>query len=181
MAVKMAYFNWLVDRAGAYPWLSRENETYFRLLAHLNGTPFVPMVERDNNRRMDGIALRRRYDAEWNSNVSQINFECSMLEMMVALAVRCEEDIMVRPCEESRVNVWFWGMIVNLGLAGMDDHHFDEKLVSDILERLTYRGYGPNGEGGLFYVKNPPGDMRNAEIWAQMMWYLNEMIFEGRI
>ena len=33
--------------------------------------------------------------------------------------------------------------------------------------------YQPNGKGGLFYIPDYQGDIRNLEIWYQMCWYLN--------
>ena len=56
----------------------------------------------------------------------------------------------------------------------------DRYFVDQTLERFLERGYGRNGEGGLFTVDNGR-DMRNTEIWYQMNYYLREIIREGGI
>lgn len=78
-----------------------------------------------------------------------------------------------------RTPLWFWGMIGNLGLRGMTDDIFDERVVDEITERFLARDYSYNGRGGLFYVSKPRMDMRDVEIWYQMMWYLDEEIKGG--
>lgn len=80
-------------------------------------------------------------------------------------------------CDDSfgnRTGEWFWTMLVNLGLGHMSNAHYDEAEVDYILERFVNREYSPQGEGGLFVVKNPQSDMRKVEIWYQMCWYLTE-------
>lgn len=49
---------------------------------------------------------------------------------------------------------------MSLGLGSMDDRKFDRYFVDQTLERFLERGYGRNGEGGLFTVDNGP---RHAE------------------
>ena len=71
-------------------------------------------------------------------------------------------------------------MIESLGLLDMDDEHFDKVAAADILVRFMRREYLPSGQGGLFTIGNPAYNMRNAEIWYQMMWYLNENIYGRR-
>jgi hypothetical protein len=100
---------------------------------------------------------------------------CSVLEMLVALSMRCEETIM-SDGECDRTGVWFWSMLNNLGLTEMDDSHFNERKAYDIIQRFLDREYSYYGEGGLVTVKNPGGDMRTAEIWYQIMWYLDEVL-----
>ena len=61
----------------------------------------------------------------------------------------------------------------------MDDAHFDNIAVADILDRFMRREYLPSGLGGLFTISDTKHDMRDAEIWYQLMWYLNENLYEG--
>ena len=72
-----------------------------------------------------------------------------------------------------RTGMWFWNMIVSLGLGGMDDSRFDEKYVDVVLDRFMDRQYKRNGEGGLFTIDGIRKDMRDFEIWYQMCWYLD--------
>ena len=102
---------------------------------------------------------------------------CSVLEMMLALSIRCEEHIMDDPEIGNRTGEWFWIMIVNLGLGSMDDTRYDEEYVDDILDKFLNREYDADGTGGLFPVRNPryaQYDLRNVDIWYQLNWYLQE-------
>ena len=78
-----------------------------------------------------------------------------------------------------RTPYWFWGMIGSLGLHGMTDDCFHEEYVSDVIDRFLNREYHYDGRGGLFSLSNPRKDMREVEIWYQMMWYLDEQIQGG--
>lgn len=100
---------------------------------------------------------------------------CSVLEMMVALAIRCEESIMDDPNMGDRTGQWFWGMVVNLGLGSMTDAFYDEQVVDDILARFLNRKYEPDGKGGLFTVRHCEQDLRKVEIWHQLCWYLDSI------
>lgn len=171
------YFDWvcrLVYSKGYSRGLS-----YRKLLRHLHRTEFFYSIPMDENRAEDGTDLRYRFGYEHAYEGAVIssyldNRPCSVLEMLVALSIRCEENIMDDPALGNRTGQWFWNMIVNLGLGSMDDRRFDSAYTDDILNRFMERQYGPHGEGGLFTVKHPRQDMRTAEIWYQMNWYLDE-------
>jgi hypothetical protein len=100
---------------------------------------------------------------------------CSVLEMMIALAIRCEETIMDDPDIGDRTRQWFWGMIINLGLGGMTDANFDPDFVDDSVLRFLNRDYEPDGRGGLFTIRNCHRDLRDVEIWYQLCWYLDSI------
>lgn len=135
----------------------------------------------DGNRAEDGVNLRYRFGAEKNIPEAEIAYHldsrpCSMLEMMCALALRCEETIMSDPDEGDRTGIWFWNMIKSLGLTKMTD---GELNISDRVERatdaVTYHTYAANGSGGLFTIRGEH-NMRNYEIWMQMMLYLDSIV-----
>ena len=100
---------------------------------------------------------------------------CSVLEMMIALAIRCEENIMDNPEVGDRTGQWFWGMIANLGLGAMYNSRFDREYVDETIARFLNRDYDPDGKGGLFRVKNCDHDMRDMEIIDQLFRYLNSI------
>ena len=155
--------------------------SYRKLLTHLHEIEFTYVNEMDSNRASDGIDLRYRFayekDYDWRAVASYIDDKpCSVLEMLVALAVRCEEHIMDDPDIGNRTGQWFWNMIVNLGLGSMTDSKFDGDYVEDVVARFLDRKYARNGEGGLFTVHNAKYNMQTAEIWWQMMWYLKEVL-----
>lgn len=154
--------------------------TFYKLCNHLNEVPFFYIIDMDKNREEDGLDLRHRFGYENNISSSLIddafsNIQCSVFEVMVALALRCEETIMKDPEYGNRTDKWFWEMLVSLGLASMNDVKYNKYYVEDTVYRFLNREYSPNGYGGLFMIKNPPEDLRDAEIWKQLCWYL-----EGR-
>ena len=131
------------------------------------------MLPLDENRLLDGLDLRFRFADE---NSYYIDGDCSVLEMMVALSLRCEEHIMSDDEIGNRTGRWFWEMIDNLGLESMYDDNFDKVYADKIIYRFLNREYEPNGDGGLFTVRNRNVDLRKVEIWYQLMWYLDEVI-----
>ena len=155
--------------------------SFDRLLAHLHDTVFRYSIPRDRNRAEDGIELRYRFSLVYDNGYSPdyivdiLDGPCSVLEMMIALATRCEEDYMDNPHLGNRTSQWFWGMVVSLGLGSMSDSRYDERLVDDILDRFLDRDYAPNGKGGLFTIRNCDRDLRDVEIWYQLCWYLDSI------
>jgi hypothetical protein len=148
-----------------------------KLLSYLHEREFNYILDMDGNRAEDGMDLRYRFAYENAYDYSMVatyldDRPCSILEMMVALAFRCEEHIMDDPDIGNRTGQWFWGMIENLGLGHMYDSEFDNHYVDTVLDRFLNRQYKRNGEGGLFTIENCRRDLRDIEIWYQMSWYL---------
>lgn len=172
------YFQWLYDRASDD---SRVHKTYRDLLLFLHTVPFNYILPMDGNRESDGINLRYRFAAENNIDdilirVTIDSYPCSVLEMMLALAIRCEESFMHDADIGDRTREWFWVMLTNLGLSSMSDGSFDRDLREKRVDTFIYRKYDFEGHGGLFTVPNCKRDMRSIEIWAQLMMYLNSII-----
>lgn len=174
--VNADYFEWMYDIV-CYNRFGK-GMTYRKLLTFLHDTEFVYFVPYDENRAVEGIALRYRFcvihncpELEWC-----LTGPCSVLEMMVALAIRCEENLMDDPDKGDRTGQWFWNMIINMGLGSMNDTNFNEWLVNDVVSRFLNREYDPDGRGGLFRVKGWNRDMRTAEIWHQLMAYINTIV-----
>lgn len=173
------YFEWmykLICNDKYYKHLS-----YRKLLYFLHDSDFSYTIPMDGNRENDGVALRYRFGRERKYDDSLIatyldDRPCSILEMMIALSIRCESTIMDDPLEGDRTGQWFWNMIVSLGLGSMSDDRFNALKAGHIVDRFLDRNYKSNGEGGLFTIANPPGDMRTVEIWYQMCWYLDEYL-----
>ena len=170
------YYEWLYDLVCKDRYYGKT--TFKRLLQYLHNTPFRYSILRDENRAEDGLTLRYRFACE-HSDIPNaddyITGPCSVLEMMVALALHCEEDIMDDPYVGDRTKQWFWGMIINMGLGSMSDDRFDRRYVGDTVERFLDRDYEPNGRGGLFTIRDCDCDVRNLEIWQQLCWYLDSM------
>ena len=172
--IRKEYFEWLYEIVshGRYD----KDVSYRKLLSYLHLREFVYYIPRDKNRAMDGVELRHSFIGH-DDHITEMSPEsCSVLEMLVALAIRCENSIMNDPSKGDRTQQWFWLMINNLGLGGMMDDLYDEKNASMIIDRFIKREYSPNGKGGLFYIKNCDRDLRDVEIWFQLCWYLNSII-----
>ena len=174
--IQNAYFEWMVGLVS--------DKKHRRLLMLLHETEFIYILEMDANRADDGVDLRYRFAYEFHYGEQVVDRyltgPCSLLEMMVALALRCEESITDDPEQGNRTGEWFFEMIESLGLIDMDDLHFDKTIASDILNKFMRREYLPNGQGGLFTLDDPIYDLRKTEIWYQMMWYLSEKIYGRR-
>ena len=171
------YIRWLHSLIGD----DRMNSDYSRLFDYLFHKNFEYIIGLDSNRAADGIDLRYRFVYEHKyGHMIPISYidggrACSVLEMMIALAIRCES-IMFDPDVGDRTHIWFWEMITNLGLDVMTNDRFGERDADTIVTRLLNREYGPNGEGGLFTIRNCKYDLRHVEIWYQAMWYLDDYI-----
>lgn len=172
--VKSEYFDWLynyVCKGRAHDFVS-----YRKLFKLLHDIEFTFYIRDDLNRAMDGIDLRSRFAAIVDDEIrvlEVLNDPCSVLEMIAALAIRCEETIMDDSRYGDRTTQWFWNMLSNLGVSYMTDDRFDEKEATEKIYNFLEKRYSPNGKGGLFYIPDAPEDLRNVEIWTQLCWYLN--------
>lgn len=167
------YFEWLYAQVGDTT-ARNPGATYWSLLKELYTRPFRGFVPNDDNRVEDGKFLREEFlheleishdDPEW------LYLQCSVLEMLVALARRASYNSYGEPYE------WFWKFLENLGIRHISDRGFNSKTARQIQETLTIlidRTYSPNGEGGLFPLRHPEHDQRDVEIWYQLAAYLLE-------
>ena len=172
------YFNWLSNIVCRNRF--SKDISYRKLLMYLHNTHYRWTISKDKNRASDGIELRRRFAYEVDEKHSDeiircLEGRCSVLEMLVALAIRCEETIMDNPAVGDRTGQWFWGMITNLGLGSMTDYNYNREYVEDVVARFIDNDYEPNGRGGLFTIKNCDCDLRDVEIWKQLCWYLDDL------
>lgn len=173
------YFNWLCSIININ--LPREKELHFdKLLKKLYDTEFTWIIDLDSNRADDGHDLRRKFCKMYPENestiMSQIKGYCSILEMMISLAIRCEDNIMANTKFGDRTVQWFWGMIRSLGLGGMLNRTYNEEKVNHILETFLNRKYEKNGSGGLFTLHHCTEDLTKVEIWCQLCWFLDTKI-----
>ena len=142
--IRNAYFNWLYEFVCDDRY--SDEISFKKLLMHLHDKNFRYSILKDKNRAEDGIDLRRRFAYDYTDieNADEyITEPCSVLEMMLALSLRCEENIMDDPNIGNRTTQWFWGMIANLGLGSMTDDRYDKKYVN-ILDKI---------KGSLVYDK----------------------------
>lgn len=166
--MEQGYFEWLYNKMcdGRYG-----VESFRKLFKQLYDTEFIFSIPRDRNRADDGIDLRIRYFGDRRHH----DIPCSVLELMVALAIRMEETIMDNTTIGDRTAQWFWGMISSMGLNSMTDSMYDDIRVEDIVNRFLNREYEADGRGGLFTIRNCEYDLREVEIWYQLCWYLDNI------
>ena len=177
--VENQYFDWLYDYVCKNK--SHNNTTYRKLLMTLHDIEFIFSIPNDINRAKDGEYLRYRFslyieETEGVSLPCEIVGPCSVLEMMIALAIRCEETIMDDTQYGDRTSQWFWNMINNLGIGLMTDDIYDRDYVVKKIDIFLKRQYEPNGKGGLFYIRDCQEDLATLEIWTQLCWYLDKFV-----
>src|SRR5690606_37427786 len=101
------------------------SRTYWQLFRQLYSKEFVWLVPNDDNRALDGKDLRSEYLEMSSDEVDQewLNLECSMLEMLIALARRAAFEDSRSPVE------WFGEFLKNLGLDSATDAGYDKHPV----------------------------------------------------
>lgn len=171
--MKREYFEWLIHFIGC--------RNHRELLYFLFSVDFSYNISMDGNRYEDGINLRYRFADELGYHYRFVtpwidDVPCSMLEMMVALALRIEEHITSDPEAGDQTSRWFKVMLKSSGLYALKDDNYDEQEAHEIIKNVLNHRYARNGDGGLFKIKNAKRDLRRAEIWYQAMWYLDETL-----
>ena len=184
------YFHWLCSIVHA----DDPQDSYIYLMEMLYQTEFYWIIDNDINRADDGKHLRYEFASERSySNYYPIdNRPCSVLEMLIALAIRINDEIMWNPDYGDKTAAWFWEMIDNLGLGNLDDYCFEgkklaknQRFVEDILDDFMSCRDGKYGKISLFPTKNllhfsnqkctqKCNKIKNREIWYQMMDYMLE-------
>lgn len=173
------YFDVLYDIVAK----DREDVTdlsYRMLLGVLDGVEFRDTRGIDSNRIHDAQELRADLIAEMALDHTAVRPfpNVSMLEVMISIADRLGQ---ITGDEDTAF--WFWEMVSNLVLDGIDDTEFwsdPESYEAEILDRaddVININYDRDGLGGLFLLREgvAPQDMRDTELWYQMQYYANEV------
>jgi hypothetical protein len=173
------YFEALYDIVAA----DREDVTdmsYRMLLSVLDKVEFRDTRGIDGNRIQDAQELRADLIAEEELDHTSVRpfMNVSLLEVMIAIAQRLGQ---ITGDEDTAF--WFWEMVSNLVLDGIDDTEFwsdPESYEEEILDRaddVININYDRDGLGGLFLLREgvAPRDMRDTELWYQMQYYANEV------
>lgn len=165
------YFNYLLSKVGML------HSEYTQLCLYMSKIEFRwdYTIELDGDRAEEGKALRVLYYKETGSNNTGLSLApCTVLEMLVALAMGMEE-IMGEPGNDHPER-WFNDMIFNLGLSEMTDDNYNEYFVSDAIGKWMMRDYDKNGHGGLFPLSYKRRDQRRVPIWEQAGAYMSERV-----
>ena len=167
------YFEWLYGFIGSVS-NRNPNRSAWTLAKQLFTKKFVSFIPNDENRIEDGMALRLEFVEQfglYDIDLSWMELDCSVLEMLIALSRRAAFQSSKSDYE------WFWTMMQNLGLDKYRDSSHtnpNDEWVDGVLECVVSRIYSHTGEGGLFPLKNPKKDQRGLEIWGQLSAYLLE-------
>lgn len=157
------YLGWLGSQINC-----PEGKTYNHLLVILLQKEFVWLVPNDDNRIADGLEIRQEF-----TNETGIVYQepCSVLEVILGLARRLEF------MAGGEAAGWAWQLICNLELHKLSDPIGPRKAIKaeEILERLIWRNYEPDGTGGFFPLAWPDDDQTKVEIWYQLAFYVEEI------
>lgn len=159
------YFRWLCEIADLH--------NHLFLAADLFDKEFVSYVPNDDNRRLDGMALRDEFADEFVYTISDTEeFPCSVLEMIIGVAKRLEFQT------NEDYKHWIKVLLTNLQLYSFTDtDYYDCGGFADVrivLHNLVERRYTRDGIGSLFPVKRSNYDNAEIEIWYQMQYWLHE-------
>lgn len=166
------YFNWLYTKIQRGP--GRTPSTSYRsLIFALQSTEYQWLVLGDDNRAADGIDLRSEFLNELgidNVEPGWLDLECSVLEMLIALARNCAFQTALDEKE------WFWIFLENLELSEISDGSYSSQAhhIYPTLQAFVGREYDRNGRGGIFPLRHTDNDQRRTELWYQFSEYLVE-------
>lgn len=169
------YLECLIDRCGLAKY-----KKYRKIFEVLHDIDYIYVMERDKNRLSDGLGLRRDFENAIHDRYPHLvdefhNRRCSVMEMLVALAIRVDTSILCDPMSgEETPYKFFMEMIENLRLDQFKGMHFDAHGVRLIISLWMRRNFKPNGEGSPFPVKNDDRDQRKLETWDQVNSYISE-------
>lgn len=150
------YIYWLCDIVDC------NRGTWFSKFEILLDIEYEPMYGNDENRAIDGLALRRRYEQEKGFDILD-DSPCSQLEMMVALAERAVE--LMSDDDENNVPGFYFDMMI---------HNLELNRVQ------TKRGIqGKIDDNYPFDTKNRPDGWEEMELWKQMNWVLTQLWYEN--
>lgn len=179
------YFEWLLNKAG----VDDGDHGYSILCSVMHEMIFYPILEMDADRWEDGVRYRYEF-AFWHENqderaadilTEQLDDQlggCTMLELVISLIDKMSFE-MLDSQYEAGPGKWFEELIGNLGLDVYTNKEFMENEaayfeVDQTLERVIFRKYNYNGEGGFFPLRRAEDDQRSTELIIQMNNYLAE-------
>lgn len=180
--LRKEYMKWLVHQIDNVPNVRWSD--YSLLLDELHRTTFIwledtPELAMDANRAKDGLYLRELFEYDTGYDIStyynEIGKDCSVLEMMIGLSLRIENQIMGEG--ENLYGRWFWYMIKNIRLARMTDWAYNEQKVRSILRDLLYRNVTKKVKTFFFNCHSSEKTVTfwaGMQIWDQMSFWINE-------
>lgn len=161
------YCDWLVEK------VDFDGENYSKLVELLHNTPFIFLLERDEDRVDDALALRDEFFSEFGLKYGDFDRGCSVLEVLVALACRLDAEYIGDPADPHPEMI-FEEMLENLGLLRFKDRRFESNRVEEIVDRWIDRDFDFDGVGSPFPLLDARRDQREVTLWSQAMKYVSE-------
>lgn len=166
------YLKWLYTQI-ASPRLKNPERTYWNLAKQMFTKRFVWIVPNDDNRQEEGKELRIEFLTDLEiptADPNWLDIECSFLEMLVSLSRR------LAFLADGEVRGWVNQLLDNLDIRASDAQYNNRvaQIVDETMDRVIWRQYDYNGNGGLFPLQNPREDQTQVELWYQLNAYLNE-------
>ena len=166
-----SYRDWLVNKVNV------TMADYADLLQELYDIEFYSTVQYDEDRGMDGLALRDEWATETGFKGSLDFGVANVLEVLIGIARRMEFQLFgSRYIDEWDYIKIFWEFMDNLGLdeyfGTLSRYTFDEirQNVSHFLNREYFR----HKKSNIFCFQHPAKNLRKLNIWTQMGLYLQE-------
>lgn len=134
----------------------------------------------DGCRGEDGLDIRREYFKISGSSDEQKALElrsCTVLEWLLGMAIRCENQIMFNEAEGDRTALWFWSMIDNMGFSGFTDIYWNDRartIVHSTLDDIMLRDFPCDGSGTPFPLCDTSEDVRECDWWKALNLWLSE-------
>ena len=152
----------------------REIRDYRYLWDVLSDIEYVWIHPMDQNRAEDGLELRQDFEyetGEYLDKTSGLMPKCTFFEMLAALSIRCENQLMRNVDAGDRTSKWFFEFLDNLGLtkytvSKWKGHSGEE--IRDIVEDEM------SGRCIMFPLQKHVINQRNEQLWKQMTAYINE-------
>lgn len=170
--IEAGYFSWLLGHVENDRYKMDLREDLDNMLYVLYETVFLvdPRVPDDQNRVIDAYAFREIYLDQLFDEELPYDFvvrEPSVLEVLVALSVRCEMDIMRDDDLGDRTGEWFWSMMDGLELVEIAENG------GDILGRLDdFMCH----KCGLFCDNLDLKSVKKESLWSQLCRFLDGKI-----
>lgn len=152
---------------------NQEIRKYYNVAKTLTQVEFVWRHPMDENRAIDGLELRSDFEYETGDYLdksSGLMGPCTFFEMLAALAIRCENQLMRNLSEGDRTSKWFFEFLDNLDL--LDDRIREKDIINTVEDFM-------DGKIDMFPLKKRGIIQKNEQIWKQLSAYINEnYIFE---
>ena len=193
--VKDSYFNYLLSLISSDEIDARQD--YYNLCTLLFDTEYTVLNPMDNNRANDASTLRERWLDNIRVKDERLKQEyandvvvtpISVLEVLIALCVKVEDQILANPDVDYIAAKLFWELMDNLVKYGtfgtaykkasdiLTDEKwctFTEDAMKASIKKVVTRTYHEDGRGGLFPIDKCKTNQRKMHLWANCMYYIS--------